>query len=103
MDCHPGTKVGEYVPFYFCPRSIMLFLLYKGNHPDLTYTREASARLCISGRIYEKVVESAESEGRRWAFSNGNAGTRYALHSSMTSGNWTSWTGMRSPRRTGKT
>jgi ssDNA thymidine ADP-ribosyltransferase, DarT len=28
--------VGEYVPFYFCPRSITLFLLHKGNHVDLT-------------------------------------------------------------------
>ncbi len=27
VDCHPGTKVGEYVPFYFCPWSIMLYLL----------------------------------------------------------------------------
>ena len=34
---HPGTMVGEYVPFYFCPRSIMLYILYMGNHPDLTY------------------------------------------------------------------
>ena len=22
--CHAGTKVGDYVPFYFCPRSVML-------------------------------------------------------------------------------
>ncbi len=26
VDCHPGTKVGDYVPFYFCPRSVMLFV-----------------------------------------------------------------------------
>jgi hypothetical protein len=38
VDCHRGTKVGEYVPFYFCPRSIMLFLLHRGNHPDMNYT-----------------------------------------------------------------
>ena len=37
VGCNPGTKVGEYVPFYFCFRSIMLYLLYMSNHPDLTY------------------------------------------------------------------
>ena len=37
VDCYPETKVGEYVPFYFCPRSIMLYILNMGNHPDLTY------------------------------------------------------------------
>lgn len=21
VDCHPGTKMGEYMPFYFCTRS----------------------------------------------------------------------------------
>jgi hypothetical protein len=25
VPCHPGTTVGEYVPFYFCPRSVMLY------------------------------------------------------------------------------
>jgi hypothetical protein len=34
VKCHDGDTVGEYVPFYFCPRSIMLF---KANHPGLTY------------------------------------------------------------------
>lgn len=37
VRCHPGTMVGQYVPFYFCPRSIMLYILYKSNHPDLNY------------------------------------------------------------------
>jgi hypothetical protein len=27
VSCHPGTRVGDYVPFYFCPRSIMLFVI----------------------------------------------------------------------------
>ncbi len=37
VKCHEGDTVGEYVPFYFCPRSIMLYILYRGNHPGLTY------------------------------------------------------------------
>ena len=37
VPCHPGTKVGDYVPFYFCPRSIMLFIIHRHNHPDMPY------------------------------------------------------------------
>ena len=37
VSCHEGTHVGDYVPFYFCPRSIMLYILHMGNHPDLNY------------------------------------------------------------------
>ena len=31
VRCNPGTLVGDYVPFYFCPRSVMLYLIYKAN------------------------------------------------------------------------
>lgn len=37
VKCHAGDYVGDYVPFYFCPRSIMLYLLHMGNHPELSY------------------------------------------------------------------
>ncbi|SEN70619.1 DUF4433 domain-containing protein [Halomonas caseinilytica] len=37
LDSHPGLYVGECVPFYFCPRSIMLFVLHKANHPELNW------------------------------------------------------------------
>ena len=26
VECHPGSMVGDYVPFYFCFRSVMLHL-----------------------------------------------------------------------------
>ena len=37
LTSHPTLTVGQCVPFYFCPRSIMLYLIYQGNHPELTY------------------------------------------------------------------
>src|ERR1044071_7424947 len=37
VKCHRPDRVGEYVPFYFCPRSIMLYLIHCANHPELTY------------------------------------------------------------------
>ena len=76
VDCHPGTKVGEYVPFYFCPRSIMLYLVYRGNHPELTYTGGQRPLVHLVADLRE-VVRLSEAQRVRWAFSDRNAGTRY--------------------------
>jgi hypothetical protein len=77
VKCHPGTKVGDYVPFYFCPRSIMLFLLYKGNHPNLDYKGGQSPILHLQAS-FQNAVTWAGLNGRQWAFSDRNAGTVYA-------------------------
>jgi len=37
LASHPELNVGDCVPFYFCPRSVMLYLVYRGNHQGLTY------------------------------------------------------------------
>ena len=37
MKCYPDNFVGEYVPFNFCPRSVMLYILHMGNAEGLTY------------------------------------------------------------------
>lgn len=37
LASHPELFVGDCVPFYFCPRSVMLYLIHKANHQDLTY------------------------------------------------------------------
>lgn len=76
VDCHPGTHVGDYVPFYFCPRSIMLYILHMGNHPDLNY-REGQRPIVHLQADLHAVVEWANGKQRRWAFSDRNAGTRY--------------------------
>jgi hypothetical protein len=77
VDCHPGTKVGEYVPFYFCTRSIMLFILYKGNHPDLDY-REGQRPVVHLQADLTASIRWASQNRVRWAFSDRNAGTRFA-------------------------
>jgi hypothetical protein len=76
VPCHPGTKVGDYVPFYFCPRSVMLYLIHRANHPDLTYRGGQEPIVHLESDLHE-VVEWAESKDRQWAFSLSNAGSYY--------------------------
>ena len=74
VSCHPDTMVGEYVPFYFCPRSIMLYILHMGNHPDLTYRGGQGPVLHLQVDM-EMAIKWADQHGVRWAFSDRNAGS----------------------------
>jgi hypothetical protein len=76
IDCNAGDYVGEYVPFYFCPRSVMLYLLHMGNHPDITHKGGQGPIVHLEADL-ETVVEWANRKGRKWAFSLSNAGARY--------------------------
>lgn len=76
VDCHPGTKVGQFVPFYFCARSVMLHILHKANHPDLTYREGQRPLVHLEADLHE-VVTWAEGQGRPWAFTDKNAGSFY--------------------------
>lgn len=76
VTCHSDTKVGEYVPFYFCPRSVMLFVIYCANHPELTYKGGQDAIIHLEADLLE-VVQWCDTKGVRWAFSLSNAGARY--------------------------
>ena len=37
LDSHPDVHVGDCVPFFFCPRSVMLYVISRANHPELAY------------------------------------------------------------------
>ena len=76
VPCHPGTMVGDYVPFYFCPRSVMLYLIHRANHPDLNYRGGQGPIVHLEADLHE-VVEWAKRKDRRWAFSLSNAGSYY--------------------------
>jgi hypothetical protein len=76
VPCHPGTMVGDYVPFYFCSRSVMLYLLHKGNHENLDYRGGQEPIITLECDL-NTVVSEADEAGLRWAFSLGNAAAAY--------------------------
>ncbi len=75
LASYPTLMVGECVPFYFWPRSVMLFLLARTNHPALAYRGQAPIVHLVAD--LRKTVRWAESSGLRWAFTLSNAGAGY--------------------------
>lgn len=73
LDSHPGLYVGECVPFYFCPRSIMLFVLHKANHAELTYRGGQDPIIHLEADLH-RAVAWANDNNKRWAFTLSNAG-----------------------------
>lgn len=76
VTCHTDTCVGDYVPFYFCSRSIMLYLIYQANHTELAYRGGQGPIVHLEADLRD-VVAWADNMGRRWAFSLSNAGAIY--------------------------
>ncbi|HCO95176.1 MAG TPA: DUF4433 domain-containing protein [Phycisphaerales bacterium] len=77
VKCHSDTMVGEYVPFYFCPRSVMLYILYRGNHLDIDYHEGQEPIIHLQADL-KAAVKWAAQNGVRWAFTDMNAGTYLA-------------------------
>ena len=76
VKCRPGLNVGDCVPFYFCPRSVMLYLIYRANHPELDYRGGQGPIVHLEADLHE-AANWAERHERRWAFTLSNAGSRY--------------------------
>jgi len=76
VKCHPGDVVGDYVPFYFCPRSVMLYLLFRSNHPELTYQGGQEPIVHLEADLHD-VIEWASRHGVRWALTPSNAAAIY--------------------------
>lgn len=76
LDSHRTLRVGECVPFYFCPRSVMLYLIWHGNHPNLGYRGGQQPIVHLQADMHA-TVDWAVREQLRWAFTLSNAGSRY--------------------------
>jgi hypothetical protein len=72
---HPGLFVGQCVPFYFCPRSVMLFLIHKRNY-ELEYKGGQSPIVHLVADLKDTIAWASRNN-KRWAFSSSNAGSYY--------------------------
>lgn len=77
VKCHPAITVGGCVPFYFCPRSVMLYVISRQNHPEMTYTGGQGPIVHLEADLMN-VVNWADQNSVAWAFTLQNAGAVYA-------------------------
>ena len=98
----PQLHVGDCVPFNFCPRSVMLYLIFRKN-PELSYRdgQEPIVHLVVDLRA---AICWAQEQGRHWAFTDSNAGSEWfedyndtrdleKLHwNIIRSNSWNGWT-----------
>lgn len=69
---HPELTVGQCVPFYFCPRSIMLYVIATAKHPSLEFLGGQEPIVHLQTDL-RRVVKWAEKRGLKWAFTMANA------------------------------
>jgi hypothetical protein len=76
LTSRPELFVGQCVPFYFCPRSIMLYLIHCANHNELSYRGGQEPIVHLESDLHAAVAWAKQAE-RRWAFTLSNAGAYY--------------------------
>ncbi len=77
LDSHHTLHVGNCVPFYFCPRSVMLYIIHQANHPELVYCGGQDPIVHLEADL-QQTVAWAKQKKLRWAFTTSNASASYA-------------------------
>ena len=75
LSSHSSLHVGDCVPFYFCPRSVMLYVISMAN-PELSY-RDGQGPIVHLEADLRQSVDWADANERRWAFTSSNAASSY--------------------------
>jgi len=76
LSSYPDLCVGECVPFYFSPRSVMLYIMHMKNHPEINYKGGQESIIHLVSDL-QKVVLWADRNRKRWVFTDSNAGSLY--------------------------
>ena len=66
MVVGPGGKLADYVPFYFAPRSPMLFSIHNGYVENYAKGQKPIVHLVVH-------IEDLEAEGYQYVFTDGHA------------------------------
>ena len=72
VNSHPDLYVGDCVPFYFCPRSIMLYVIAHRDHLNLVYRGGQGPIIHLEADL-KQTVAWADEHDQRWAFTLSNA------------------------------
>ena len=76
LNSHSSLQVGDCVPFYFCPRSVMLYVIHMADNRELTYRGGQRPIVHLEADLHD-AVEWANRNGRKWAFTLSNAGSTF--------------------------
>lgn len=76
LSSFPELHVGDCVPFYFCPRSVMLYMFYCNNHPEIEYRGGQEPIIHLVADLH-KAIQWAAQNNLRCAFTTSNAGAYY--------------------------
>ena len=76
LNSHQNLRVGDCVPFYFCPRSVMLYVIHQANHPELSDRGGQNTVIHLEADL-RRSVKWASQNNLRWAFTLSNAGACY--------------------------
>lgn len=72
----PELTVGQCVPFYFCPRSVMLYVIKCQNHPDLAYLNGQDDIIHLVFDL-QKILDWAMNNKLKTCYTTSNAGSKY--------------------------
>ena len=75
IPSYPDLMVGGCVPFYFCPRSVMLYLIHMRNQ-ELSYRDGQASIVHLVADLYA-TTQWAQENNLRWVFTKSNAGAEY--------------------------
>ncbi|GLQ78507.1 hypothetical protein GCM10007881_20230 [Mesorhizobium huakuii] len=76
VSCYSDARVSDFTPFYYCPRSVMLYVIHCANNPELTYRGGQDPIVHLEADL-GKVIDWADERGHSWTIAGSNAGAAY--------------------------